>query len=153
MRNITMPRKAELRKLWDSSAARKGELVVRNARSGEVVSSKEATQEQLYEYLEMRTERLIEEAMRRGIDLSRTDGKRWLKRASKRAEAKEAMIKRETNPNRRSRGLIVWPSALGKEEVKNKELFVRPTFLEGRVGPAVGSREVVAEVKAKVAGV
>jgi hypothetical protein len=69
-----------------------------------------------------------------------------------RASVREEAIRKKTSGYSRMT-LNGWSHVpYGGKEVRNKELFLRPEFLEGRVGPAVGSREVVAEVKAKVAG-
>jgi len=139
--NTTMPKK----NMWDSSCARKGELVVRNARTGGIVSSKDATQEQLMEYMVIRRTALVAEAGRRGIDVSNYRGRRWLARAA----AREDYIRKQTSA-------FTVRTCNGFKRVDprnpvcttNRELFSRPVFLEGRVGPSVGSREVVAAVKA-----
>ncbi len=133
------------RKLWDSTAARKGELVVRNARTGLVVSSKDASQEQLMEYMIIRRTALAVHAERIGVDPNRRS--RWMARAAKREE----YIRKQTS------GFTV-RTVNGFKRVDpynppcttNKELFSRPSFTEGRVGPSVGSREVCAAVKAGV---
>jgi len=74
------PAPARKNRLWDSSAARKGALVVRSAHTGQVLSSKTATQAQLAEYVGLRVAQAVEAAIVAGVDLTRAPGRRWLRR-------------------------------------------------------------------------
>jgi hypothetical protein len=76
------PAPARKNRLWDGSAARKGALVVRHAHTNEVLSAKDASQEQLLTYMNMKLDSLMAAAAERGIDLTKAAGRRWLRRAT-----------------------------------------------------------------------
>lgn len=80
------PSPARKNRLWETSAARKGSLVVMDC-NGNVLSSKTATQEQLATYAAMRVDRLMAAGMARGaLRVSEVTGeldsrsRRWLRR-------------------------------------------------------------------------
>lgn len=95
------PSPARKNRLWETSAARKGALVVTDAATGELLSSKLASQEQLARYAAMRSERLLAAGMERGAIRLKADGsgldarsRRWLRRMSEGCH--ETMIHRAT---------------------------------------------------------
>lgn len=77
------PAPARKNRLWDRGAARKGALVVRCACTGALLSSKDATQEQLAGYVGLRLHQLVSAAQARGIDVNTSRGRRWLARAAR----------------------------------------------------------------------
>lgn len=79
-RGATGPAPARRLTLWDTAAARKGALEIRAAATGELLSSAAASQEQLGTYVAMKCANVLEAAERRGIDLTKSAGRRWLRR-------------------------------------------------------------------------
>jgi hypothetical protein len=67
--------------LWDGSAKRKNTLTVTCAHTGELRSSKDATQAQMAKYADTRNTNLLRVAAEKGINLHNSDGRSWLKRA------------------------------------------------------------------------
>lgn len=63
------PAPARKMRLWDGIAARKGTLLVTDSATGETLSSKTASQEQMMRYCAIRTEKLIARALDAGIAL------------------------------------------------------------------------------------
>jgi len=79
-RGASGPAPARENRLWDGAAARKGALEVRCAHTGELLSSKEAAQEQLARYAVTMIAKRIETAQSWGLDVEKARGRRWLKR-------------------------------------------------------------------------
>ena len=83
------PAPARRMRLWDGIAARRGTLLVTDSSTGETLSSKTASQEQMMRYCAIRTDRLIARALDAGIALAtdlatgalpgvRSADRRWL---------------------------------------------------------------------------
>ena len=78
--------------LWDGSCKRQARLVVTCAHTGEQRSSKQATQGQMITYAMTRMENILQVAAEKGIDLTKADGRRWLRRA--RAGLNESWVRK-----------------------------------------------------------
>ena len=79
-RGATGPAPSRENRLWDGKAARKGTLEVRCAHTNELLSSKEAAQEQLALYAAKVVTKRIETALSYGLNVEKAKGRRWMKR-------------------------------------------------------------------------